>query len=54
MNHKKVYRLMRELQIESIIRKKRCFFQRIPVQNIYNNEIVAWKLSYRTPCSRNT
>ncbi|MBC6971984.1 hypothetical protein H9I32_05950 [Bacillus sp. Xin] len=27
MNHKKVYRLMRELQIQSIIRKKRRFFK---------------------------
>ncbi|WP_179884380.1 IS3 family transposase, partial [Bacillus cereus] len=86
VNHKKVYRLMRELQIQSIIRKKRRFFKgksskvfqnvveqqfrnRKPnevlvtditylsfkdkflylsvVQDIYNNEIVAWKLSHR-------
>ncbi|EEM58628.1 Transposase [Bacillus thuringiensis serovar monterrey BGSC 4AJ1] len=86
MNHKKVYRLMRELQIQSIIHKKRRFFNGksskvFPneveqqfrnckpnevlvtditylsfkdkflyfsvVQDIYNNEIVAWKLSHR-------
>uniref|UniRef100_UPI00402AA1FC IS3 family transposase n=1 Tax=Bacillus sp. DX2.2 TaxID=3073452 RepID=UPI00402AA1FC len=86
VSHKKVYRLMRELQIQSIIRKKRRFFKgksskvfpnvveqqfrnRKPnevlvtditylsfkdkflylsvVQDIYNNEIVAWKLSHR-------
>ncbi|WP_257206996.1 IS3 family transposase, partial [Bacillus pseudomycoides] len=86
VNHKKVCRLMRELQIQSIIRKKRRFFNgksskvfpnvveqqfrnRKPnevlvtditylsfkdkflyfsvVQDIYNNEIVAWKLSHR-------
>ncbi|MGX5576533.1 IS3 family transposase [Bacillus toyonensis] len=86
VNHMKVYRLMRELQIQSIIRKKRRFFKgksskifpnvveqqfrnrkqnevlvtditSLPfkdkflylsvVQDIYNNEIVAWKLSNR-------
>ncbi|PDY44176.1 transposase [Bacillus pseudomycoides] len=86
VNHKKVCRLMRELQIQSIIRKKRRFFNGksskvfpnvveqqfrnrksnevlvtdityLPfkdkflyfsvVQDIYNNEIVAWKLSHR-------
>lgn len=86
MNHKKVCRLTQELQIQSIIRKKRRFFKGksskifpnvverqfqnrkqnevfvtdityLPfkdnflyisvVQDIYNNEIVAWKLSHR-------
>ncbi|MFK4322874.1 putative transposase [Bacillus sp. RC145] len=86
VNHKKVYRLMRELHIQSIIRKKRRFFKGksskifpnvverqfqnrkqnevlvtdityLPfkdkflylsvVQDLYNNEIVAWKLSHR-------
>ncbi|WP_141554731.1 IS3 family transposase [Bacillus toyonensis] len=86
VNLKKVYRLMRELQIQSLIHKKRRFFKgkspkifhniveqqfrnRKPnevlvtditylsfkdkflylsvVQDIYNNEIVAWKLSHR-------
>ncbi|MGE7184820.1 IS3 family transposase [Peribacillus sp. NPDC006672] len=38
MNHKKVYRLMRELQIYSIIRKKRRFFKGKPSKifpNVY-------------------
>ncbi|MBO1626580.1 IS3 family transposase [Bacillus arachidis] len=86
VNHKKVYRLMSELNIQSIIRKKRRFFKgnysntfpnvlnrefknrkqnealvtditylRIQdgfrylsvVQDIYNNEIVSWKISRR-------
>ncbi|WP_154652004.1 IS3 family transposase [Bacillus bingmayongensis] len=86
VNHKKVYRLMSELNIQSIIRKKRRFFRgnysntfpnvlnrefknrkqnealvtditylRIQdgfrylsvVQDIYNNEIVSWKISRR-------
>jgi putative transposase len=86
VNHKKVYRLMCELQVQSIIRKKRRFFKgkysrsypnvlerqfhnRQPnevlvtdityirlkdgfrylsaVQDLYNNEIIAWKLSSR-------
>ncbi len=84
VNHKKVYRLMHELGVQSIIRKKRRFFKgkesRIfenivdrqfkdrqwnevlvtditylpakegflylsAVQDLYNNEIVAWKIS---------
>ncbi len=86
VNYKKVYRLMRELHIQSIIRKKRRFFKGksskifpnvverqfqnrkqnevlvtdityLPfkdnflylsvLQDLYNNEIVAWKLSHR-------
>lgn len=86
VNHKKVYRLMRKLGIQSIIRKKRRFFKGkssnvypnilnrefqgryenevlvtdityLPfkdgfrylsvVQDIYNNEIVSWKISNR-------
>lgn len=86
VNHKKVYRLMCELQIQSIIRKKRRFFKgqysrtypnvlerkfqnRQPnevlvtdityirlkdgfrylsaVQDLYNNEVIAWRLSSR-------
>ncbi|WP_410982498.1 DDE-type integrase/transposase/recombinase [Bacillus cereus] len=86
VNHKKVCRLMQELQIQSIIRKERHLFKGksskifpnvverqfqnrkqnevlvtdityLPfkdnflylsiVQDIYNNEIVAWKLSHR-------
>ncbi|BCC26375.1 hypothetical protein BC30040_0525 [Bacillus cereus] len=84
INHKKVYRLMSELNIQSIIRKKRRFFKgnysnTFPnvlnrefkdrqqnealvtditylrfqegfrylsvVQDIYNNEVVSWKIS---------
>ncbi|HEE9033924.1 IS3 family transposase [Bacillus cereus] len=86
INHKKVYRLMSELNIQSIIRKKRRFFKgnysnTFPnvlnrefkdrqqnealvtditylrfqegfrylsvVQDIYNNEVVSWKISKR-------
>ncbi|RVT56095.1 IS3 family transposase [Niallia taxi] len=86
VNHKRIYRLMKDLGIQSIIRKKRRFFGKeasnvypnmvnrqfkdrkfnevlvtdityIPFQNrfyylsvvqdLYNNEIVAWKLSNR-------
>lgn len=86
VNHKRVYRLMKALQIQSIIRKKRRFFGKtasvvhpnrlerqfqtekpncqyatdityLPVhgrfyylsaiQDLFNNEIVAWKLSSR-------
>ena len=86
INHKKVYRLMSELNIQSIIRKKRRFFKGnysnvFPnvlnrefkdrqqnealvtditylrfqegfrylsvVQDIYNNEVVSWKISKR-------
>nr|MDH3082811.1 IS3 family transposase [Bacillus subtilis] len=86
VNHKRVYRLMREMNIHSIIRKKRRYFGRkasvvLPnrlnrefqtnqpnqlyvtdityiacgqrfyylsaVQDLYNNEVVAWKLSKR-------
>ncbi|MEK5081522.1 IS3 family transposase [Bacillus sp. FSL H8-0515] len=86
INHKRVYRLMKEMNIQSIIRKKRRYFGRqasvvLPnrlnrefqtnrpnhlyvtdityiacgqrfyylsaVQDLYNNEIVAWKLSKR-------
>lgn len=86
MNHKRVRRLMRELGIQSIIRKKRPFYGRktsvvfknylnrefqaekqnqkfvtdityvrigeqfaylSAVLDLYNNEIVAWKLSSR-------
>ncbi|MGE7765714.1 IS3 family transposase [Peribacillus sp. NPDC096540] len=32
VNHKKVYRLMREFQIQSVIRKKRCFFKGNPLK----------------------
>ncbi len=84
INHKRVYKLMKEMNIQSIIRKKRRYFGRkvsvvqpnrlnrefktnqynqlyvtdIPyiacqhrfyyfsaIQDLYNNEIVAWKLS---------
>ncbi|MEC0533904.1 IS3 family transposase [Bacillus spizizenii] len=86
INHKRVYRLMKEMNIQSIIRKKRRYFGRqasvvLPnrlnrefqtnrpnhlyvtdityiacgqrfyylsaVQDLYNNEIVTWKLSKR-------
>lgn len=86
INHKRVYRLMKEMNIQSIIRKKRRYFgrkasviqpnrlnrefeARVPNQlylthityiscgkrfyylsvilDLYNNEIVAWKLSNR-------
>ncbi|MEC1693836.1 IS3 family transposase, partial [Bacillus mojavensis] len=86
INHKRVYRLMKKMNIQSIIRKKRRYFGRqasvvLPnrlnrefqtnrpnhlyvtdityiacgqrfyylsaVQDLYNNEIVAWKLSKR-------
>ncbi|MCC9090743.1 IS3 family transposase, partial [Bacillus pumilus] len=86
INHKRVYRLMKEMNIQSIIRKKRRYFGRkasvvqpnrlnrefktnqynqlyvtdityiacqhrfyylSAIQDLYNNEIVAWKLSKR-------
>jgi putative transposase len=86
INHKRVYRLMKEMNIQSIIRKKRRYFGTTPsvvhpnrlnrefqaeapnrifvtdityvafenrfyylsaVQDLYNNEIVAWKVSKR-------
>lgn len=86
VNHKRVYRLMKELRIQSTIRKKRRYFATKPsivhpnrlnrkfyaespkrvlvtdityiafqnrfyylsaVQDLYNNEIVAWKVSTR-------
>lgn len=86
VNHKRVYRLMKELNIQSIIRKKRRYFGRkasvvqpnrlnrefqtsrpghlyatdityiacgqrfyylSAIQDLYNNEIVSWKLSKR-------
>jgi putative transposase len=86
VNHKRVYRLMKELNIQSVIRKKRRYFGKelsvihpnrlnrkfkasepnrmyvtdityIPfgtrffylssIQDLYNNEIVAWRVSHR-------
>ncbi|WP_408006350.1 DDE-type integrase/transposase/recombinase [Pseudalkalibacillus sp. A8] len=86
VNHKKVYRLMKELEIKSTIRKKRTYFGQQPsvvypnrlkrefkvdkpnkvyvtdityirvgdrfyhfsaIQDLFNNEIVAWELSHR-------
>jgi transposase InsO family protein len=87
INHKKVYRLMKEMDIQSVIRKKRRFFSKkgaskvypnlvdrqfkdrkenevlvtdityisfqnrfyylSVVQDLYNNEVVSWKLSTR-------
>lgn len=86
VNHKRVYRLMKEMKIQSVIRKKRRYFGRkasvahpnrlnrkfktnkpnrlyvtdityialgdhfyylSAVQDLYNNEIVAWELSNR-------
>lgn len=86
VNHKKVSRLMKELSIQSVIRKKRqrfsytpsvvypnrlkrqfhatdlhqkvvtdityisdgtCFYYLSAIQDLFNNEIVAWKLSDR-------
>jgi putative transposase len=90
INHKRVYRLMKELNIQSVIRKKRRYFGTNPsvvhpnrlnrkfqtqspnqvfvtdityvalenqfyylsvVQDLYNNEIVAWKVSSRNDLS---
>ncbi|WP_419146700.1 IS3 family transposase [Priestia endophytica] len=86
VNHKRVYRLMKEMKIQSVVRKKRRYFGRKPsivhpnrlnrlfqvdqphrvyvtdityiacgprfyylsvIQDLYNNEIVSWKLSKR-------
>lgn len=86
VNHKKVYRLMKSMKVQAVIRKKRIFFGKetsviypnllnqkfrakepnkifvtdityVPFQNrfyylsviqdIYNNEIIAWKISTR-------
>lgn len=86
LNHKRVYRLMKEMNIQSVIRKKRRYFGRTPsvvhpnrvnrhfqihkpnslyvtditylsvcdrfyyfsaIQDLYNNEIVAWHVSSR-------
>jgi len=86
VNHKRVYRLMKEMNLQSIIRKKRRFFGRTPsvvhpnilnrefkadkpnqiyvtditfvalqsrfyylsvIQDLYNNEVVAWQVSKR-------
>jgi putative transposase len=86
VNHKRVYRLMKELNIQSVIRKKRRYFGKEPsvihpnrfnrkfkasepnrmyvtdityipfgthffylssIQDLYNNEIVAWRVSHR-------
>lgn len=86
INHKKVYRLMKEMNIQSVIRKKRRYFGKTSsivypnrlnrefhadkpnhvyvtdityvglgdrfyylsaIQDLYNNEIVAWQLSKR-------
>jgi putative transposase len=86
VNHKRVYRLMKELNLRSIIRKKRRFFGKTPsvvnpnllnrkfktdkpnhmyvtdityvalqnrfyylsvIQDLFNNEVVAWKVSQR-------
>ncbi|TPH16498.1 IS3 family transposase [Brevibacillus laterosporus] len=86
MNHKRVYRLMKELNLRSIIRKKRRYFGKTVsvinpnllnrkfktdkpnhlyvtditfvsfqsrfyylsvIQDLYNNEVVSWKVSHR-------
>ncbi|WP_409995168.1 IS3 family transposase [Brevibacillus brevis] len=86
VNHKRVYRLMKELNLRSIIRKKRRYFGKAPsivhpnllnrkfktgkpnnvyvtdityvvlqnrfyylsvIQDLFNNEVVAWKVSHR-------
>ncbi len=86
VNHKRVYRLMKELNIQSVIRKKRRYVGKEPsvihpnrfnrkfkasesnrmyvtditylpfgtrffylssIQDLYNNEFVAWRVSYR-------
>jgi putative transposase len=85
VNHKRVYRLMKELNIQSVIRKKRRYFGKEPsvihpnrfhrkfkanepnriyvtdityipfgtrffylssIQDLYNNEIVTWRVSH--------